>query len=206
MPASNPPSRMRTIRVVLWALVALVAVSATVAYVWRTAAVSTTAGEAIYAKPFQLIDQNGAVVTEAKFLGKPSAWFYGFTHCPDVCPTALSELSTILQALGPDADKLNVVFVSVDPERDTPAIMKDYVEYFDQRITGLTGDLDAVGRMAKDRYIFFKKVPGEGDEYTMEHQASIQLVTADGQFFGTLASEEAPDVRLAKVKRLIGAT
>lgn len=206
MPSNNPPSRLRAIRVVLWTLVALVAVSATVAYVWRTASAPTAGGEAVYAKSFQLVDHNGAAVTEAKFLGKPSAWFYGFTHCPDVCPTSLSELSAILQALGPDADKLNVVFVSIDPERDTPAIMKDYVEYFDPRITGLTGSLDAVSRMAKDRYIFFEKVPGEGDEYMMEHQASIQLVTAEGQFFGTLVSEESPEIRLAKVKRLIGAT
>lgn len=74
------------------------------------------------------MNQDGAPVTQADFLGKPSAWFYGFTHCPDVCPTALAEMSAILEALGPDADKLQVVFVSVDPERDTPEIMKDYVD------------------------------------------------------------------------------
>lgn len=162
------------------------------------------AGEAIYAKPFSLVNQDGAPVTQADFLGTPSAWFYGFTHCPDVCPTALAEMSAILEALGPDADKLQVVFVSVDPERDTPEIMKDYVEYFDPRIAGLTGDLAQVATMAKDRYIFFEKVPMEGGDYQMEHQASIQLVTADGRFFGALAAEEGFDVSLAKVRRLIG--
>ncbi|WP_245895287.1 SCO family protein [Devosia submarina] len=164
----------------------------------------TSAWEAIYAKPFQLVDQDGTPVTQANFLGKPSAWFYGFTHCPDVCPTALAEMSGILEALGADADKLQVVFVSVDPERDTPEIMKDYVEYFDARITGLTGQLDQVTTMAKDRYIFFEKVPLEGGDYQMEHQASIQLVTADGRFSGTLASEEGFETRLAKVRRHIG--
>lgn len=165
--------------------------------------VPANAGEAVYAKPFSLVNQDGAPVTQADFLGKPSAWFYGFTHCPDVCPTALAEMSAILEALGPDADKLQVVFVSVDPERDTPEIMKNYVEYFDPRIAGLTGDLAQVATMAKDRYIFFEKVPMEGGDYQMEHQASIQLVDADGRFFGTLATEEGFDVRLAKVRRLV---
>lgn len=195
-------NRLRTLRIVLWTLVAVVA-AGTLYLTYGTGRQQAKAGEGFYAKPFSLVNQDGAAVSEASFLGKPSAWFYGFTHCPDVCPTALAEMSGILDALGPDADKLQVVFVSVDPERDTPEVMKDYVSYFDARITGLTGDLDQVTAMAKDRYIFFEKVPVEGGDYTMEHQASIQLVTADGQFFGTLAAEEGIDVRLAKVRRLI---
>lgn len=193
---------LRRLRLVLWILVAIAAGGAAfLAFGPRLS--PATAEEAIYARPFSLIDQNGAPVTQAVFLGKPSAWFYGFTHCPDVCPTALAEMSAILEALGPDAERLQVVFVSVDPERDTPEIMKDYVDYFDPRITGLTGELDQVTTMAKDRYIFFEKAPMEGGDYQMEHQASIQLVTSDGRFFGTLAAEEGFDVRLAKVRRLI---
>ncbi|SMQ68605.1 protein SCO1/2 [Devosia lucknowensis] len=193
---------LRNLRIVLWVLVAVAAGGA--AFLAYGPRVSTAdAGEAIYAKPFTLVNQAGAQVTQTDFIGRPSAWFYGFTHCPDVCPTALSEMSAILDALGPDADKLQVVFVSVDPERDTPEIMRDYVDYFDPRIAGLTGDLDQVTIMARDRYIFFEKVPMEGGDYTMEHQASIQLVTADGRFFGTLAAEEGFDVRLAKIRRLI---
>ncbi|WP_108462828.1 SCO family protein [Devosia naphthalenivorans] len=194
---------MRKLRIVLWALVVVAAAGAGfLAYGPRPTGVSEV--EAIYAKPFQLVNQDGAAVTEANFLGKPSVWFYGFTHCPDVCPTALAEMSALLEELGPDADKLNVVFVSVDPERDTPEIMKEYVEYFDDRITGLTGDLAQVSTMAKDRYIFFEKEPMEGGDYLMGHQASIQLVTADGRFFGTLATEEGFDTRMAKLRRLIG--
>lgn len=194
---------LRRFRIVLWVLVGVAAAGAAF-LMYGPRPNSVAAGEAIYAKPFSMVDQTGAAVTEATFLGKPSAWFYGFTHCPDVCPTALAEMSAVLEALGPDADKLQVVFVSIDPERDTPEIMRDYIDYFDPRIIGLTGELEQVTTMAKDRYIFFKKVPIEGGEYLMEHQASIQLVTADGQFFGTLESEEGFDVRVAKVQRLIG--
>lgn len=199
--ASNLGRNVRTFRLVLWGLVAIAALGATMLFLYRP---GSQVGEAFYARPFELVDQDGAVVTEANYLGKPSAWFYGFTHCPDVCPTALAEMSAILEALGPDADKVQVVFVSVDPERDTPDVMKDYVEYFDPRIDGLTGSLEGVAAMAKDRYIFFEKVPMEGGDYQMEHQASIQLVDAQGQFFGTLVSEEGFNVRLAKVRRLIG--
>jgi protein SCO1/2 len=193
---------LRKIRIVLWVAVAVAAAGAAF-LLYGPRPNTVAAGEAIYAKPFELVDQTGAAVTEASFLGKPSAWFYGFTHCPDVCPTALAEMSALLEALGPDADKVQVVFVSVDPERDTPEIMKDYVDYFDPRITGLTGELDQVTTMAKDRYIFFEKVPVEGGEYLMEHQATVQLVTSDGRFFGTLAAEENFETRVAKVRRLI---
>jgi len=204
MATNKTAQRMRLFRTVLWSLVAVVAVGATMLFFNRQTA--DQAGEAFYTRPFELVNQDGATVTEATYLGKPSAWFYGFTYCPDVCPTALADMTAILEALGPDADRLNVMFVSVDPERDTPQVMKDYVDYFDSRITGLTGTLDNVTAMAKDRYIFFEKVPMEGGDYAMEHQASIQLVTADGQFFGTLVSEESFEVRLAKVRRLLSDT
>ena len=195
---------LRAVRIVLWSLVALMGIVTIALYIYRPA--SDQGGDPFYARPFELVNQNGTAITEAAYLGKPSAWFYGFTHCPDVCPTTLAEMTAILEALGPDADQLKVVFVSVDPERDTPAIMKDYIDYFDPRIDGLTGSLESVSEMAKDRYIFFEKVPLEGGEYLMEHQASVQLVDADGRFFGTLASEENFKTRLAKVRRLIDET
>lgn len=195
--------KLRTFRIILWTLVAVAGIGATALFLYQPQTPLNTP-DAIYARPFELLDQDGAKVTEAAYLGKPSAWFYGFTQCPDVCPTALAEMSAILEALGPDADKLQVVFVTVDPERDTPEIMKDYVAYFDARIDGLTGSLEAVTAMAQDRYIYFEKAPLEGGGYLMDHQASIQLVDASGQFFGTLVSEESFDVRLAKIRRLIG--
>lgn len=153
--------------------------------------------------PFRLIDQNGKTVTEADFAGIPVAWFYGFTTCPDVCPTALSEMSRLLTALGEDADKLRMVFVSVDPERDSVEIMKQYVDYFDDRIVGLTGDLDVITEMAKSRFIQFQKVPLDGGGYTMDHSASIYLTDSDGDFVGTLDDKEPFETRLAKLAKLV---
>jgi len=193
---------LRVLRIVLWALVLVAGAGA--AYLFLSARnAPVDAGPAVYATPFTLIDQDGNEVTEADFLGKPSAWFYGFTHCPDVCPTTLSEMSALLGALGPDADQLQTVFVSIDPERDDVATMKDYVEYFDDRIVGLTGSLENVSAMAKARYIFFEKVQLEGGDYTMEHSASVHLADAGGSFFGTLDGEEPFDTRLQKLRRLI---
>lgn len=155
--------------------------------------------------PFQLVNEDGKAVTEADFAGKPGAWFYGFTNCPDVCPTALAEIAALLGQLGPDAEKLNAVFVTVDPERDTLAILKGYVDYFDPRIIGLTGELANVQAMAKARFVQFEKLPQEGGTYVMQHPASIYLVDANGEFAGTLDAEEPIDTKLGKLKKLVGA-
>ena len=154
--------------------------------------------------PFSLVDQNGGPVTEATFATKATAWFYGFTHCPDVCPTTLSEMTALLERLGPDADEINMVFVTVDPERDTPQVMKAYISVFDTRIVGLTGSVSELARIAKERMFTFEKVPLDGGDYTMNHTASIYLTRASGEFAGTLDIEESLDVKLQKLKRLLG--
>ena len=120
---------LRTIRWVSWALVALVV--AILVLAWAQKAFLTPAEAKPYATPFELTDQNGKTVTEQTLLGKPSAWFFGFTHCPDVCPTALAEMAQVLTELGPDADKLTVVFVSVDPARDTLIAERTPIDYLD---------------------------------------------------------------------------
>jgi protein SCO1/2 len=154
--------------------------------------------------PFRLVDEDGKAVTEADFAGKASAWYYGFTHCPDVCPTALAEMAALLRQLGPDdAAKLDAVFVTMDPERDTADILKEYVDYFDPRIIGLTGTLLNVTAMVESRFASFAKLPSKGSDYLLQHPASIYLVKADGTFAGTLDPEEGIDVKLAKVRRLI---
>ena len=191
----------RVLRVALWVLVAVAGAAALASLIVPER--SMDAGQTIYATPFSLIDQNGEIVTQANFLGKPSAWFYGFTQCPEVCPATLTEMSRLLDALGPDADKLRVVFVSVDPERDTVEVMKDYVDYFDQRIIGLTGPPEAVSAMAKARYASFEKVPLADGDYTMEHSTGIHLADADGAFVGTLDTKEPFDTRVEKLRRLI---
>lgn len=153
--------------------------------------------------PFRLVNEDGQTVTEADFAGKPSAWFYGFINCPDVCPTALAEMASLLNQLGLDADKLNAVFVTVDPERDTVEVIKSYVDYFDPRIIGLTGDLPDVEEMAKSRYVSFEKLPDAQGGYAMQHPASIYLVDAKGEFAGTLDDKERIEVKLGKLKKLI---
>ena len=155
-----------------------------------------------FGAPFTLVDQKGAPITEAAFRGHPSAVFFGFTHCPEVCPTTLFELAGWLKTMGDSGKNLNAYFVTVDPERDTPETMNTYVSNFSDRITGITGDPDKVHAMAKAFGIYWKKVDtGDGD-YTMDHTASVLLLNAKGDFAGTIAYGESADTAVAKLKRL----
>ena len=155
-----------------------------------------------YGAPFALVDQKGAPITEAAFRGQPSAIFFGFTHCPEVCPTTLFELDGWLKKLGDDGKNVRAYFVTVDPERDTAATMDTYVSNVSDRITGITGEPEKVLAMAKAFGIFSRKVDLEGGDYTMDHTASVILLDSDGAFAGTIAYEENPDAALAKLKRL----
>ena len=161
-----------------------------------------TAGGVAYGAPFALVDQKGATITEAAFRGHPSAVFFGYTHCPEVCPTTLFELDGWLKKLGDDGKDLKAYFVSVDPERDTPEIMNSYVSNVSDRIVGITGEPDKVHAMAKSFGIYWRKVPTEGDDYTMDHTASVLLLDGSGDFAGTIAYGENPDTALEKLKRL----
>ena len=133
----------------------------------------------------------------------PSAVFFGFTHCPDVCPTTLMETAGWIEALGADAAKMRFVFVTVDPERDTPEVMNDYIAAFSDKIIGVTGDPEKVHAMVKDYKIVSRKVPLEGGDYTMDHTASVLLLDANGSFVGTIARDEAPDAAIGKLRRLV---
>ena len=159
-------------------------------------------GEA-YGAPFALVDQHGQPISERAFRGHPSAVFFGFTHCPEVCPTTLFELDGWMGELGEEGDALKAFFVSVDPERDTPEVLDRYVSNVSQRITGITGEPDDVAAMAKAFGIYSRKVPLDGGDYTMDHTASIILLDSHGSFFGTIAYGENPDNALAKLKRLV---
>jgi protein SCO1/2 len=152
---------------------------------------------------FQLVDSNGASVSEAVFRQKPSVTLFGYTHCPDVCPTGLTQMGTWIEALGPDADKLRFVFVTVDPERDTPETMRDYISAFSDRIVGISGPPEAVHAMVKDYKIYSRKVPLADGDYSMDHTASVILQDASGNFVGTIDAAESEDVGLAKLKRLV---
>lgn len=132
--------------------------------------------------PFNLIDAHGRPVTEKSLLGKPTAVFFGFTFCPEVCPTTLAEMTVAMKALGAKADRLNMVFVSVDPERDTPAQMKLYLTSFDPRIQGFTGTTAAVNAAAKAYRVYHQKVPTADGGYTVDHSSAVYLFDKRGQF------------------------
>lgn len=153
--------------------------------------------------PFTLVDHRGKTVTDADFRGKPMLVFFGFTYCPDVCPTTLWELSELMKKLGPDADKLTVVFISVDPERDTPEAIANYLTSFDPRIVGLTGAPQQIDAMTKLYRAYYKKVPTDGGSYTMDHTATVYLMDQQGRFAGTLDRHEKDTVQLDKLRRLI---
>lgn len=153
--------------------------------------------------PFKLVDTDGKPVDEKSLLGKPTAIFFGFTYCPEVCPTTMTDMTAWLKALGPDADKLNVVFVSVDPERDTPQQLKLYLSNFDHRIRGYTGTPDEVAQTAKAYRVYYKKVPQEGGEYTIDHSSAIYLFDAKGRFVEPIAYQSPPDRAEDQLRRLI---
>lgn len=162
----------------------------------------TRLGVEAYGAPFTLVDQNGAEITEAAFRGHPTLVFFGFTHCPEVCPTTLFEMDGWLKALGDEGKDLRAYFVSVDPERDTPELMKTYVSNVSDRIVGISGPPEKIWAMAKAFNIYWKKVDTEGGDYTMDHTASVLLLNSSGGFEGTIAYGEDADTAVAKLKRL----
>jgi protein SCO1/2 len=152
---------------------------------------------------FRLVNEQGEPVTQDVFRGKPSVTLFGYTHCPDVCPTGLMQMASWIEEMGSDADKLRFVFVTVDPERDTVDTMHDYVTAFSDHIIGITGDPADVHAMVTDYKIYSKKVPLEGGDYSMDHTASMILQDADGNFVGTIDNAESSQVGLAKLERLV---
>jgi protein SCO1/2 len=192
---------LRTIRTWLWvAVVALALTAGAGAFLMRQQ--QPVAGSFGVAE-FDLVDQNGNPVDETVFAGHPSALFFGFTHCPEVCPTTLAEMSAWFEALGEEGDDLRAYFVSVDPERDTPAILGDYVSWVSDRITGITGNPDQVDVLARAWGVFYEKVPLEGGDYTMDHTASVFLLDRNGQFQGTIAYREDMATALGKLRNLL---
>jgi protein SCO1/2 len=158
-------------------------------------------GEA-YGAPFALVDEHGQPITQAAFRGQPTLLYFGYTHCPEVCPTTLFELDGWLKKLGPDARDMKAYFISIDPERDTPEVMNRYVGNFSNRIAGISGPPDKVWAMAKGFNIYFRKVPSDDGDYTMDHTASVILLDRRGDFAGTIAYGESEKAALAKLKRL----
>jgi protein SCO1/2 len=155
-----------------------------------------------FGAPFALTDGTGQPITDAAFRGHPSAVFFGFTHCPEVCPTTLVEMDDWLKKLGNEGRNIRAFFVTVDPARDTPEAVGIYVKNVSDRITAISGDPAKVEQMARDFKIYFKKVPTSDGDYTMDHTASVLLLDSSGDYFGTIAYEENGEAALAKLKRL----
>jgi protein SCO1 len=192
---------LKLLRYALWALVAAAATFATVIFIQQRNGNVTLLPEIKLGAPFTLVDQNNTPITEAAMAGQPFVLFFGFTNCPEVCPTTLYELTDYFDQLGDEVKNVRGFFVSVDPERDTPQVLKDYISSF-PRITGITGDAAEIEKLKSAWKIYAKKVPLEGGGYTMDHTASTFLVKADGSLMGTIAYGEKAGTALAKLKRL----
>jgi protein SCO1 len=153
--------------------------------------------------PFHLEDQNGKVVSDVDMKGKPFLVFFGFTHCPDICPTTLFEISQLFKALGPDADRTGALFITVDPERDTAAVLKDYLSNFDPHLRGLTGDRPSIDAAIKAYRVYAKKIPLENGDYTMDHTAVVYLMDKDGNFVAPFSVGRTPEAEAADLRRYL---
>ena len=163
---------------------------------------SPTQPTAVIGGSFALIDHDGKAITNRDLIGKPHLVFFGFTHCPDVCPTALMEISRVFETLGPDK-KVGALFVTVDPERDDAATMKDYVSNFDPRIVGVTGPRDSINAALKSFRVYSRKVPGEGENYSMDHSAVVYLMDKQGRFVSGFNLQQPPEKAAQELARYL---
>ena len=204
-PANPPrPPRFAVIAIVL-AAVLVVAAGALLALAVRETprgAAGTALANAI-GGPFHLTDQNGKAVSDADLKGKWQLVFFGYTHCPDTCPTALNEIALALDQLGVKRDEVEIVFITVDPDRDTPEVMKAYVQSFDARIIALTGSADAVAQAAKAYRVYYAKHPRGDGEYDMDHSAVIYVMNPDGRFTATFTPDSTADAIAQRLQKLI---
>jgi len=153
--------------------------------------------------PFKLATTKGGELDSQTLKGKPYGIFFGFAHCPEVCPTTLFEMSAALKELGDDAKDFRLLFITIDPERDTLPVIKDYLANFDPRIEGLVPTLEQLPIIAKGFHIYYKKEPTSDGSYTMDHTATLLLMNRKGEFARTISFEEGRATRVAKLKLLL---
>jgi len=198
-------SALRFVRFGLWGLIVVIVagVTATALGVFPPKrGESAQQGVVQIGGPFELTAMNGEKQAVPPAPGTPYAVFFGFTFCPDVCPTSMYDLTTWLDELGDAAGDVNVYFVSVDPERDTPDVLENYISVFNPRIVGMTGTAEEIAAVAQTHRAYYKRVELDDGDYTMDHTASIYLFDGDGEFFGTIAYGEQGDTALEKLRRL----
>jgi len=204
MTTTEPQPAPRWLRPALWLTILLALGGLAAAALWPRDEAAGGYSDA-FGGAFELVDQKGRKVTDRSLQGQPFAIFFGFTRCPDICPTTLQRLSRLKRQLGPAGEKLQLVFVSLDPERDSRKLIGDYLSLFPVPITGLTGTSQQLARIVEAYHVYREKVPIEGGDYLIDHTATIFLMDAEGRFFGALAHGEADDASLAKLRRLVGA-
>ena len=197
------PRAIRLLLVLAAFLVGLVLCFAVVLLITGREPASIVTAPSAIGGPFRLTDQNGNTITDQDLKGRPSLVFFGFTHCPEVCPTALFEISEILEKLGPDAARVNALFVTVDPERDTPAKLKEYLSSFNPRLTGIGGDAEALAAVAKAYRVYYKKVPLKDGDYTMDHTAIVYLMDKSGQFVAPFSLKRRAEDAAADLRRYL---
>jgi protein SCO1 len=170
--------------------------------VGRDRGTATTQAAAV-GGPFRLIDQDGKPLSDQDLKGRPFLVFFGFINCPDICPTTLFEMSEVLRRLGPDADRVRGLFITIDPERDTPDKLKDYLSSFDPHLVGVTGDPNAIAAAAKAYRVYTKKVPLEGGNYTMDHTTIVYLMDKEGRFVAPFSLKRRPEESAADLRRYL---
>lgn len=200
----SDPGLLRRMRLILWVLVAAAAIALALLLL-RQPEPHTPVQDysAAIGGPFTMTAPDGKTVTDKNLSGRPYALFFGFTRCPDVCPTTLARLAKLRRDLGEDGDKFQIVFVSVDPEADTPRDIGRYIALFDTPIVGLTGTPEQVAAIARAYRIYYAKVPQDGGNYTIDHSATVFLMDREGRLQSTLDMEESDEAALAKLRRLV---
>jgi protein SCO1/2 len=185
-------------------MVGAIAVSACATALWMglTLRAQVQSGATKIGGPFTLVDDTGAQVSEADLKGKPTVMYFGYTFCPEVCPTTLTDLVQWMQMIGRDADRLNYVFVTVDPERDTPKVMHDYVSAFDPRIRGLTGTSEQIAKVTKEYGVYYKRISTSDGGYVMDHSAVLYMMDQNVRFVGVIRYQEDTAKAVAKLKKL----
>jgi protein SCO1/2 len=197
---------LRTARILVAAgafVAGLVLCTAVVLLVTGRDGVPTMPQVAAIGGPFSLTDQNGRTVTDQDLKGKPFLVFFGYTNCPDFCPTTMFEISEVLKKLGPAADRTRALFITVDPERDTPAALKDYVSSFDPHIIALTGEADAIAAVAKTYRAYYRRVPLKDGGYTMDHLVLVYLMDKDGRFVSRFNLNRPIDASAAELRKYL---
>ena len=196
---------MRKIRVILWIAVGIAAIGG-MFLALNPPSPSTQQSQEMpldtIGGPFTLVGSDGQPFPSSKLAGKPAAIFFGFTHCPDVCPTTLARLSKLRTQLGKGDDGFSIVFISVDPERDKPEDVGRYTTLFDTPVIGLTGSQAQIDRVKSQFGVFSQKVPTEGSDYSVDHTATVFLLDRNGKFVATLSPEEGNDMALDKLRRI----